>query len=69
MNQEPCPFNVGDTVQFTPSRRTQDLYQDIERFGIRMGEQRVIEEIREGVYLYFSGGAGGWPWNEFSKAT
>jgi hypothetical protein len=69
MNQEECPFHVGDTVEFTPCQGTRGLYQDIERFGIRVGEKRVIEEIREGTYLYFSGGAGGWPWNEFTKAT
>jgi hypothetical protein len=65
---EVCPFRVGDKVRFTPSSRTSGLYQDIARFGVRPGDERVVEEIREGVYLYFAGGQGGWPWNEFTKA-
>ena len=63
-----CPYSAGDAVTFNPSERTQGLYQDIERFGVRVGETLVIEEIRDGMYLYFKGGIGGWPWNEFSRA-
>ena len=62
-----CPFKVGDIVRFTPSERTTAHYQDIERFGVRVGEVRTVREIRDGTYLYFENGAGGWPWNEFSK--
>lgn len=60
-----CPFNVGDLVRFTPSPRTRGLYQNIERFGLRVDQEAVVKEIKEGMYLYFEGGAGGWPWNEF----
>jgi hypothetical protein len=64
-----CPFRPGDRVVFSPSKRTERLYQDIERFGVKVGEVRAIVEIREGTYLYFEGGLGGWPWNEFHLAT
>ena len=67
--QTPCPFVVGDLVTFTPSERTRGHYQDIERFGVHIGQTLAITEIREGCYLYFSGDIGGWPWNEFTKAT
>jgi hypothetical protein len=61
-----CPFKVGDTVIFTPSARTQGLYQDIERFGIKINQSMKIIEIRDNTYLFFEGGIGGWPWNEFA---
>lgn len=61
-----CPFHVGDRVRFTPSARTQGLYQDVERFGLTIGAEAVIREIREETYLYFDDGAGGFPWNEFT---
>ena len=64
----PCPFAVGDRVTFAPSERTRGHYQDIERFGVRVGETLTVKEIREGIYLYFENNAGGWPWNEFTKA-
>ena len=60
-----CPYKIGDEVQFTPSKRTQGLYQDIEKFGLQINQVATIEEIRDGVYLYFSGKKGGFPWNEF----
>ena len=68
MNSPPlsCPYRVGDLVRFTPSSRTQGLYQAIERFGIKLNEVQRITEIREETYLYFENGAGGWPWNEFT---
>lgn len=61
-----CPFKVGDKVKFTPSERTKGLYQDIERFGLRVGEVGTIMEIKDGIYLYFGSNKGGWPWNEFA---
>ena len=64
-----CPFVVGDRVTFSPSLRTQGLCQNIERFGVRVGETLTIKRIRDGIYLYFDNGAGGWPWNEFVKAS
>jgi hypothetical protein len=64
-NPTECPFNVGDVVRFCPSKRTRGLYQDIGRFGIVPGEERPIATIKDGVYVYFSDGSGGWPWNEF----
>lgn len=64
-----CPFRVGDRVIFTPSERTRGLYQDVDRFGVRPGEPYVIAEIRDGTYLYFENGSGGWPWNEFRAAA
>jgi hypothetical protein len=67
-HESACPFSVGDAVVFAPSARTAGRYQDIERFGVRVGEVRTIVEIREGTYLYFEGGAGGWPWSEFRRA-
>ena len=63
-----CPFKVGDSVVFAPSGRTRGLYQDIRRLGVLPGETVLIAEIREGTYLHFKGGAGGWPWNEFVAA-
>ena len=51
---------------FTPSERTRGHYQDIEAFGVAIGQELAIAEIRDGMYLYFEGGVGGWPWNEFS---
>lgn len=61
-----CPYKVGDVVRFTPSERTKGLYQDIERFGMGVGEEAIIRDVREGVYLYFDHGAGGFPWNEYT---
>lgn len=66
MNDIKCPFCVGDLVQFTPSERTQGLYQNINRFGLEIGQEAVITEIRGGVYLYFGKNIGGFPWNEFT---
>lgn len=63
---ETCPYDLGDVVRFTPSNRTRGLYQNIERFGIAIGEEATILEVRDGVYLYFVNGAGGFPWNEYS---
>ena len=63
---ENCPYSVGDIVRFTPSERTQGLYQAIERFGLEIGSEAKIHEVRDGVYLYFSGLVGGFPWNEFT---
>jgi hypothetical protein len=60
-----CPFKIGDTVRFTPSERTKGLYQDIERFGLKVNEERQITNIKEDTYLYFQE-AGGMPWNEFT---
>jgi hypothetical protein len=63
-----CPYNVGEEVRFTPSERTRGLYQDVERFGLKLNQVATIREIRDGVYLYFDDGRGGFPWNEFSPA-
>jgi len=63
-----CPFLIGDRVRFTPSERTKGLYQNIENFGVKVGEVRTIREIRDDIYLYFENGEGGWPWTEFVKA-
>jgi hypothetical protein len=63
-----CPFAVGDVVVFMPSVRSRSLYQNIGRFSVRIGQTLVIQNIRDDVYLYFEGGVGGWPWNEFSRA-
>lgn len=64
-----CPFEIGERVRFTPSERTRGLYQDIESFGIKPGEELPIAEVRGGCYLYFAGGVGGWPWSEFTRAS
>jgi hypothetical protein len=66
-HSQECPFNVGDVVCFMPSQRTMGHYQDIERFGIKIGDNVQIESIKEGMYLYFKDGAGGWPWTEFES--
>jgi len=63
-----CPFKVGDMVRFSPSPRTQALYQDIDRFGLKVNQVAKIREIRRGIYLYFKNGRGGFPWNEFVPA-
>ena len=68
MKRKNCPFDVGDYVRFTPSKRTLGLYQNIERFGVAPGEVRQIESIKDGIYLYFGSGQGGWPWSEFALA-
>jgi hypothetical protein len=68
MSQTQCPFRAGDQVRFTPSERTRGLYQRIESFGIRPGDAHAITEVRDGTYLYFANGSGGWPWDEFSAA-
>ena len=62
-----CPFSIGDLVQFNPSERTKGLYQDIGRFGLQPNEIAIVREVREGVYLYFDNGRGGFPWNEFIR--
>lgn len=69
MTTDRCPYRVGDYVRFTPSERTRGLYQDIQRFGIAPGKVYQIISIKDGLYLYFEGDQGGWPWNEFSAAT
>jgi hypothetical protein len=66
--QTKCPFSVGDKVTFTPSQRTLGLYQNIECCGVRVGETRIVREVREDTYIYFEDGTGGWPWTEFTKA-
>lgn len=59
-----CPFKEGMKVKFSPSEKTEELYQNIERFGLDPGGVYKIKEIKDGLYLYFKEG-GGWPWNEF----
>jgi hypothetical protein len=66
MKRKACPFKVGDYVRFTPSKRTSGLYQNIERFGVSLGDVCQIQSIKDGLYLYFSADKGGWPWNEFT---
>ena len=63
-----CPFAVGDLVRFTPTDRTRGHYQNIDGYGIAVGEVKRIEAIRDDTYLYFANGAGGWPWKEFTRA-
>ena len=53
-----CPFAIGDWVRFSPSARTLALYQDVEAFGVKIGEAVQITEIRDGCYLYFASGGG-----------
>ena len=65
MNQT-CPFRIGDLVRFTPFERTVGLYQDVEAFGVRVGEVYQITKIKDGMYLYFARRKGGWPWSEFT---
>jgi very-short-patch-repair endonuclease len=69
LSRQACAFTVGDQVRFSPSARTRGLYQDIERFGVRIGNVYKILEIKDGMYLYFDSGVGGWPWNEFTLAA
>jgi hypothetical protein len=64
-----CPFRIGDRVRFTPSARTVGLYQNVERFGVRVDEVHPIQSIKDGVYLYFDEGKGGWPWTEFTRES
>lgn len=60
-----CPFSIGDIVKFNPCERTRGWYQNIELFGVKIGQELEIVRIKENVYLYFENDAGGWPWNEF----
>ena len=61
-----CPFKIGDCVRFTPSKRTIGWYQDIERFGVKIGETLEIERIKDDKYLYFESDKGGWHWEDFT---
>jgi len=61
-----CPFSIGDIVRFTPSEKTLGHYQNIEKFGIRVGQELPVQNIQDDMYLYFENDAGGWPWNEFT---
>ncbi len=63
---EKCPYNIGDKVKFSPFERTERLYQNIERFGLKVCQIAIIQEIRDDVYLYFENGTGGFLWNEFT---
>lgn len=63
---EACPYDVGDVVRFTPSERTKGLCQHFERFGLAIGKELPIQEIRDEMFLYFDNGAGGFAYNEFS---
>lgn len=60
-----CPFGVGDVVRFTPSERTQGLYQNIGRFGLEVGEEVEVRAIK-GDYLCATNGTDSWPWSEFT---
>lgn len=64
-----CPFRIGDLVRFTPSLRTQGLYQNVEGFGLKINQVAKIKKIRQGMYLYFDNAytRGGFPWNEFTS--
>jgi hypothetical protein len=66
MSSNLCPFRIGDQVVFSPPKRTTGLYQDIERFGVKVGHSYRIADIKDGTYLYFDSGKGGWPWTEFT---
>ena len=63
---EACPYDVGDVVRFTPSERTKGLCQHFERFGLTIGKELPIQQIRDEMFLYFNNGAGGFAYNEFS---
>lgn len=65
MSSSKCPFDVGDVVRFKPSERTRGHYQNFERFGLKPNDVAEIKEIKDGIYLYFEDGKGGWAWNEF----
>ncbi len=42
-----CSYKVGDKVKFKPSERKRGLYQDIDSFGISIGEVITVGEIIE----------------------
>lgn len=69
MKPKRCPFVIGDYVRFTPSKRTLGLYQNWEGYGVGIGVVYQIKEIKDGIYLYFQDGKGGWPWNEFTLVS
>jgi hypothetical protein len=64
-----CPFAVGDVVRFSPSERTRNHYQDIGTLGVKPDQELEIKSIKDRMYLYFDGGIGGWPWNEFTLVS
>jgi hypothetical protein len=66
MKPKLCPFKIGDHVIFSPSKRTSGLYQNVDRFGVEVGQSYEITDIKDGTYLYFGSGKGGWPWTEFT---
>lgn len=61
----PCPFAVGDIVRFTPSPRALRQTQGMTAFGVVPGQEIEIKTITDGLYLFFAGDTGGWPWNEY----
>ena len=69
MEASDCPFEIGDLVRFTPSTRTRGLYQDVEGFGVRIGEVLPIRRIKDDTYLYFDQNKGEWPWTEFTLVS
>ncbi len=62
----PCPFAVGDKVRFTPSPRALRQSQSIAAFGVAPGQELEIIKISDGLYLFFTGDVGGWPWHEYT---
>lgn len=62
----PCPFAVGDYVRFTPSSRALQQQESIAAFGVKPGQELKIEKITDGLYLFFAGDIGGWPWHEYT---
>ncbi len=61
-----CSFIVGDVVRFTPKERTKGQYQNIERFGVKIGQDLPITNVKDDTYLYFENDIGGWSWTEFT---
>jgi hypothetical protein len=46
------PFEIGNVVRFAPSEGTRSLYQNIERFGVAIGEEAEVKSIRDNVYAW-----------------
>jgi threonine dehydratase len=69
VNNQTCPFKVGDRVVFKPNDRTIGLsYPTFGRERLEPGDSGVITRIDKGQYLYLDDDRGGFHWECFSPA-
>jgi|Deesub1362A_J573_1020465.scaffolds.fasta_scaffold11030_3 hypothetical protein len=62
----PCPFEIGDMVEFRPSRRFASTMQyNYKEQRVYPGYVGKVTEIRNDMVVYLEGGRAGFPWGEF----